>query len=81
MVMVGNLMNAASCIKFLNCLSYLPSREFLHHFFERRVFLPHDLVQSSCLDSRFLKLLIRAARFDRLVLACVANEQYAVGCF
>jgi hypothetical protein len=79
MVTVGNLMNAASCIKFLNCLSYLAPGEFLHHLFERWVFLPHDLVQSSCLDSRFLQLLIGTARFDGLMLARIANEQHVTG--
>ena len=78
LVPVEDLMHAAAGIEFLHRLSDLPSRELFYNFLERRVFLPHDLVQSSRLDSRFLQLLIRLARFNRLVLACVANEQHAI---
>jgi hypothetical protein len=56
----------------------LPSRELFYNFFERRVCLSHDFVQSSGLDSGFLQLLVRLARFNGLVLACVANEQHAI---
>lgn len=53
----------------------------LDNLLERWVFLPHNLIQSSCLDPGFLQLLIRAACFDGLMLTCVANEQHAVGRF
>jgi hypothetical protein len=56
----------------------LASRELFYNILERRVFLPNDFVQASRLDSRFLQLLIRLARFDGLVLASVANQQYTV---
>src|SRR5580700_9199665 len=78
LVVFDDLMHATAGIEFLHRLSDLPSRELFYNLLERRVFLPHNLVQASRLDSRFLQLLIRLARLDGLVLTCVANQQYTV---
>src|ERR1700722_6455493 len=53
----------------------------LHHFSQRRVCLPHDLIKPRCLDPRFLELLIGSACFDRLMLARVAYKQNPVATF
>ncbi len=71
-------MHAALRIQSFDCFSYIATRELLHHFFECRVFLPHDLVEPRCFDPRFLELLIRSARFDRFMLACVTYQQHTV---
>src|SRR5260370_4185366 len=49
-------MHAALRIKSLDCFSYIATREFLHHFFKRRVFLPHNLIELRRLNSGFLQL-------------------------
>src|SRR5260370_6942349 len=71
-------MQAALRIESLDCSSDIATRELLHHFFECRVFLPHDLIKPGRRDPRFLELLIRSARFDRFMLARVTNQQHAV---
>src|SRR5258708_38267418 len=71
-------MHAALRIESLYCFFYITTRELLHHFFECRVFLPHDLIKPGRRDPRFLELLIRSARFDRFMLARVTNQQHPV---
>jgi hypothetical protein len=71
-------MHAALRIQSFDCFFYIPTRELLHDFFECRVSLPHDLIKPCRLDPRFLELLIRSARFDRFMLACVTYQQHAV---
>src|SRR6185437_5970731 len=74
-------MHAALHIESLDCFSHISTRELFHDFFERRVFLPHNLVKPCGLDSCFLELLIRGSGFDSLVLACIAYQKYAVTFF
>ena len=45
---------------------------------EGRILLAHDVVEARGLDAGLLKLLIRSARVDRLVLTDIADEQDAV---
>jgi hypothetical protein len=71
-------MYTSAGIEFLHRLRDLASRKLFYNLFERRFFLPYDLVQSSRLDACFLQLLIRFARFNGMVLACVTNQQYTV---
>src|SRR6266851_6781377 len=71
-------MHAALRIELPDCFSHIATRELLHHFFECRVFLPHDLIKPRCFDPRFLELLIRSARFYRFMLARVTYQQHAV---
>ena len=71
-------MHAALRIESFDCFSHIATRELLHHFFECRVFLPYDLIKPCRLDSRVLELLIRSARFDSFMLACVTYQQHAV---
>ena len=66
-------MHAALRIESFDCFFDIATRELLHHFFECRVFLPHDLIQPHRRDPRFLELLIRSARFDRFMLARVSH--------
>jgi len=47
-------MHAALRVEFFHRLSHIAAREMLHHFFQRRVFLPHDFVEPRSLDSGFL---------------------------
>ena len=41
-------MHAALRIELVNCLADIAARKLLHDFFERRVFLPYDLVEPRC---------------------------------
>ena len=78
LVAVEHFVHAALRIELFHRLFDLASREFFHYVPERRVFLPHDLVQPRGRDPRFLELVIRSARFNGFMLACVAYQQYAV---
>ncbi len=71
-------MHAALRVESFDCISHTSTRELLHHFFECRVFLPHDLVKPRRLDSRFLELLIRSARSDSFMLARITHQHHAV---
>jgi len=46
--------------------------------FQRRVLLANDLIESGCAHSGLLQLLERAARFDSLMLARIADQKHAV---
>ena len=46
--------------------------------FQSRVFLANDLIEFGCAHSCFLQLLERAARFDALMLADIADQKHAV---
>src|SRR5260370_34816695 len=78
MIGYGDFMPLALRITSLDCFSYIHTRELLHHFFKRRVFLPHNLIELRRFNSGFLQLLIRSARFDWFVLARVTYQQDAV---
>ena len=57
---------------------YLAAGQQFDGGFQRRVFLPNDLVELGGAHSGFLQLLEWAACFDALVLTCVADQEHAV---
>ena len=71
-------MHAALAVEIADGFAHFAARKLLHGLFERRVFLPDDLIQSGRAHSRFLQLRIGPSCFDRLMLAHVAHEQHAV---
>ena len=57
---------------------HVSPRELFDDGLERRIVLPHDLVEMRGPDSRLLELVIRSAGVDGLMLADVADEQHAI---
>ena len=72
-----------SCTRPCFCSRFERGRDLAigQHFdsgFERRVFLPDDLVELCGSHSSLLQLLKWAARFNALMLAHIADQQHAV---
>ena len=77
-VPVSDLMHAALAVEIADGLAHFATRKLLHGLFERRVFLPDDLIQVRRANPRFLQLRIGPASFDRLMLPRVADEQHTI---
>ena len=56
----------------------LARRQHFHGGFQSWIFLANDLIELGRAHSGFLQLLERAARFDALMLADVADQKHAV---
>ena len=76
----ADFVHAALRVETLNRSSHVSARQLLDDGFERRILLPHDVVEPRRLDPRFLELLIGSAGVDGLVLTHIAHEQDAVVC-
>ena len=75
---VGNLLHAALLLERFERGGDLAFGQQLDGGLQRRVFLADDLVELGRAHSGLLQLLERAARFDALMLAGVADQEYAV---
>ena len=75
---VGNFLHAALLLERVERGGDLARCQHFDGGFQRRVFLANDLVELGRAHSGFLQLLERAARFDALMLASVADQKHAV---
>ena len=75
---VGNFPHPALLLECVERSGDLARRQQFDGGFQRRVFLANDLIELGGAHSGFLQLLERAARFDALMLAGVADQEHAV---
>ncbi len=66
------------CVQVRDRAPHLAARELLDDGLERRILLPHDVVQAGGLDPGLLELLIGPPGVDGLMLPDVADQQHAV---
>ena len=75
---VGNFLHPALLLECVERSGDLARRQHFHGGFQSRVLLANDLIELGRVHSGFLQLLERAARFDALMLADVADQKHAV---
>ena len=75
---VADFVHAALSIQPGDGFPHLAAGELLDRLFQRRVFLPHDLIEPRRAHSGLLQLLERSAGIHGLVLPRVAHQHHAV---
>src|SRR5271165_4818717 len=75
---VRDLLHPPLAVQILNSRVNLATGELLHSFFERRVFLAHDLVQMCSPHSGLLQLVVGPSGPDGFMLSHVTHEQNAI---
>ena len=75
---VGDFLHTALLLECVERGGHLARGQQFDGRFQSRVLLAHDLIESGRAHSGFLQLLERAARFDALMLADIANQKHAV---
>ena len=75
---VGNFLHTTLLLECVEGRGDLAGGQQFDGCFQSRVFLANDLIERGCAHSGFLQLLERAARFDALMLAGIADQKQAV---
>src|SRR5271165_1126038 len=75
---VRDLLHTPLAIQILDGGVNLATGKLLHSFFERRVFLAHDLVQMRGSHSGLLQLVVGPSGPDGFVLSDITHEQNSV---
>ena len=75
---VGNFLHTALLLECVERGGNLARGQQFDGRFQSRVLLANDLIESGCAHSGLLQLLERAARFDPLMLADVADQKHVV---
>jgi hypothetical protein len=71
-------MHPTLSVEILYGFPHIATGELLNGFFERWVFLAHDLIKVRCLHSGLLQLLVRSTSLHCFMLPRIADKQYPV---